>query len=513
MATDGDEPDPWDFLAAPKKAAPTEVPAVADDPWDFLAARKAKVASALEATESEGYDLAQKPTKSVDEPAPPRARGELRADMGGPSLRRRAWPLALALAAVAFAAFLTEIVASSQMLALAGPISLVVVYPLGGLGLLLVALLQFRYVDQKARLPLLRGVTLVYAAVFVVALALVAASVVPLAATALIWLLGDQLSFLLPLLIWSLVGDEFNVAEGRKIFGWIVACVYVGQVLGLVISAVSPAIFSAAHIPLPYLLVADPVVCVLVGVLLPRALKGTAASSGLVRAESLRESVTGALDFINGVPIWRPFLVSSVLSFVAGLTAYITYLGGVGRVMGSDAAGLQTLLGSVALVTFVFCWILQVVAAEKIQDRIGIQGVLMIVPIAAVGACALLALGTGLGSVTIMVIGISLWNVPRWSIDQNARRAALALVPDERRARLSLIVDLGSVAIGLIVAGPLALIGIATGIYWISPVAAAIAAACAIPFSLRVFRGWEDSLLNWRLRRRKQNRVLDLGID
>ena len=32
----------------------------------------------------------------------------------------------------------------------------------------------------------------------------------------LAWLLADQLNFLLPLLIWSLAGDEFNVAEGRK---------------------------------------------------------------------------------------------------------------------------------------------------------------------------------------------------------------------------------------------------------------------------------------------------------
>jgi len=183
----------------------------------------------------------------------------------------------------------------------------------------------------------------------------------------------------------------------------------------------------------------------------------------------------------------------------------------VGRAMGSDAAGLQTLLGSVSVVTFLICWGLQVFAAERIQDRIGIPGVLMIVPIAAVVAGLLLALGTAMGSIAIMVAGITLWNVPRWSIDENARRAALALVPDERRARLSLIVDTGSIALGNIVAGPLALVGVITGIYWATPLAVAAAAACAIPFALRVRRGWEDSLLNWRLRRRKQNRTLDLG--
>jgi hypothetical protein len=100
--------------------------------------------------------------------------------------------------------------------------------------------------------------------------------------------------------------------------------------------------------------------------------------------------------------------------------------------------------------------------------------------------------------------------VPRWSIDENARRSALALVPDERRARVSFVVDLAPIAVGLIVSGPLALFGILTGAYWVVALAAVVVALVAIRPSLRVRREWEDSLLNWRLRRRKQNRALDL---
>ncbi|MEI7779285.1 MAG: hypothetical protein WCJ42_07645 [Actinomycetes bacterium] len=513
MATGEDDADPWNFLAGPKKAAPSEVApaAAADDPWDFLATRKAKVAAARD---SESNVVGATTTATGDEvPAPKRARGELRADMGGLSLRRRAWPLALALAAVAFAGFLTEIVASSQLIALAGPSSLIVVYPLGGLGLLIVAAFQFKFVDQTARLPLLRAVTFGYAVAFTVGLALIAGSILPIVATALIWLLGDQLNFLLPLLIWTLIGDEFNVAEGRKIFGWIVACTYVGQVLGLGVSAVSPVLFSGLHLPLPALLVVDPVICVLVGICLPRVLKGTAASTGLVRAESLKESLAGAKEFINGVPVWRSFLACSALSFTAGMTAYISYLGGLGRVMSNDAAGLQTVLGSVAFVTFLVCMAIQMFAAERIQNRIGIPGALLILPIATLLAGALLALGTAMGSIAVMVAGITFWNIPRWSVDENARRAALALVPDERRARISFIVDLGPVALGLIVSGPLALLGLWFGWYALIPAIAALIAAAAIPHGLAVRRGWEESLLNWRLRRRKQNRTLDFGED
>jgi hypothetical protein len=109
-----------------------------------------------------------------------------------------------------------------------------------------------------------------------------------------------------------------------------------------------------------------------------------------------------------------------------------------------------------------------------------------------------------------MIVAITVWRLPRWSLDENARRGALALVPDERRTRISFIVDLMPVAIGLILAAPLVLIGKITGQLWISALIAALIALVAIRFSRRVIAGWEDSLTNWRLRRRKQNRTIDL---
>ena len=97
-----------------------------------------------------------------DPPAPQvraRARGEIKATAAG--------PIAASLARLAdgagagagpLAGFLTEMVGASQMITLAGPGVLVVMYPLGGLGLVVLALLQFRFVDQQARLPMLRAV-------------------------------------------------------------------------------------------------------------------------------------------------------------------------------------------------------------------------------------------------------------------------------------------------------------------------------------------------------------------
>lgn len=490
------------------------------DPWDFLAARKKEVlGEPSDSAEGEppaapapadlgGVDAlaALVPTARIEK----RERGELRGDMGGPSLKRRGWPLAVALALLAFAGYLTEVVASSQMLALAGPTALVIVFPLGGLGLIVLAILQFRFIDNRARLPMIRAVALGYGIAFAVIVALLSQSIVPIIATGLAWLLADQLNFLLPLLIWSLASDEFNVAETRKIYPWIVTWTFGGQVLGLVLAAVSPWLLAETDIPLTALLALPPVVCFAIGIGLPLLLKGSHAAKGTARVETLGQAMGSAREFINGVPVWRHFLLASTLTFIAGGTLYLVFLANAEGVIGSDAAAIQTLLGWAGLVWFLICWGIQAWGAERLQNRIGIPGALLVLPVALIIGGVLLAVGSLTGSLAVLLIGISFWLVPRWSIDENARRSALALVPDERRARISFVVDLVPIAIGLILSGPLALFGILTGTYWVIAVAAALIAVFALWPSLRVRRDWEDSLLNWRLRRRKQNRALDL---
>ena len=462
------------------------------DDWGFLADRAA----------AQRGD-AEQPAQEA-EPAAPRARGEIREGRTGPSLRRRALPMAVCLLAISLAGFLTEVVASSQVLSTAGPRALLWIYPLGGLGLVVVALLQFRFVDHRARLPMIRAVAIAYAIAFVLALVLVQTQVAPVPAVSAMWILGDQLNFLMPLLIWSLAGDEFNAAEGKKVFGWIVAWTYGGQVLGLVVATAAPTLLRGVDVPLWSLLTVVPIVALAVGLWLPRAMRSSAAATGTAREESWGDSVRGAWDFVSGIPTWRAFFVGSVITFVAGMTLFLAFFAGAEDIIGSDDATLQTFIGAVSLAAFVICWLLQVFVAERLLTKAGIAGTLLILPIATVVAAALLGLGLALGSLPLLAIGVTLWLIPRWSVDENARRGALTLVPDQRRARVSFIVDLLPVSLGLIASGPLAVLAVVTGTYWAVPVIAGLAAVVAVPFLMRMRRTWEDSLLDWRLRRRKQ---------
>lgn len=481
-----------------------------DDAWGFLSERRGR---RLVPDDASPVPEAEARTEQPMASTSGRAHGVFRGSMEAVPLRRRALPMALALAAVSIAGLLTEMVAAAQMLTLVGPQALLVIFPVGGVGLLLIAVVQMRYIDHRARLPMLRVVSLGYAVAFAIALALVAGSVVPVIAIGLIWILADQLNFLVPLLIWSLAGDEFNVAEGRKVFGWIVTWTYAGQIIGLALATASPSILGAINLPLTSILVISPIVCLLVGILLPRAMRHAAAAKGLARDENLRESVASAADFVRGIPTWRAFFIGSLLTFAAGMTAYLGYASSAENLIPDDAGTLQAYLGGVALGAFAICWLLQVFVAERLQERIGIPGVLLILPIATVVAGVVLAVGIAVGSLPLLAAGVALWLIPRWSIDENARRGALSLVPDERRARVSFIVDLTPMAVGLIAAGPLALVGVLTDRLWITSIVAVVLAGTAIPFALKVRRTWEDSLLSWRLRRRKRNRTLDFGLE
>ena len=219
--------------------------------------------------------------------------------------------------------------------------------------------------------------------------------------------------------------------------------------------------------------------------------------------------MASAWDFVTGVPIWRTFLLASIVTFAAGMTGFIAFMVGSGELLDLDAGRIQVFFAGISLASFLVAWLIQATSAERILERLGIPGTLLVLPIATVAAGLLLALGAVLESLVIFAIAITLWRIPRWSVDENARRAALALVPDERRTRVSFLVDLLPVAIGLLLSAPLAIIAVVTGLSWITGIIVAVLAAVAIPLSIRVLRGWEDSLLNWRLRRRKQNRTLD----
>jgi AAA family ATP:ADP antiporter len=425
------------------------------------------------------------------------------ADVQPTTLKRRALPVAVGLALISLAGLLTDTVATSQVLALAGPSALSIVYPLSGIFLGIAALVQFSSIDRRPRLTMLKVIGLGYAAAFAIALTLLLAGVAPTALTIVVWLLGDQVSLLLPVVLWSLAADVFNTGEGNKVFGWVMAWSYGGQIIGLAIATVTPNLLTGLGIPLVALLVFDPLACLVIGLWIPFAMRGSAASRGHLRGESVSASLRSAKDFFRDVPVWRSLLITVTVSATAGTTALLAYSMSSEDVIGSDAEQLQMFFGATSLAVLLLSGVFQLVASERFSRRIGIGGQLLLLPIVTVVGGMILAVGDAASSLLWLAVGITIIGIPTWTVDENARHSALTVVPDQVRARISLVLDLGRHSVAQIASGVLALIGIVLGALWLIGIIAAVVALASLFWGVKVVRDWDASMLNWRLRRRK----------
>ena len=436
-----------------------------------------------------------------------RGADELRHGAGMTSLRRRATPVTVALALCIFGGIITEIVANSQILARYGPSMLLVVYPISGIAMILLALVQFRFVDRYARLRVLRVSAWIYTLIFILAFVIMATQDDSMLGIGAVWLLADQLTVVLPLLLWSLAADEFNAGEARKVFSWIASWTVAASALGPLVALVAAPLLGALALPLPTLLVVGPIVCITIAIWLPRALRDSAAGRGLVRPERLGDSMRSAWEFVNGVPVWRLLLLMSALTFTAGFVIHLGFMIDVTDLIGPDAYDLQVLFAGVALAGFAISWLIQRLVANRIQDARGIPAMIMVLPLAAVVAGIVLALGSIVGSIAVLAVAINIWRIPRYTVSANARRTALTLIPDERRVRVAFLVELLPLALGYLLASPIAFTGFRLNAMWIPALIASALAVAAIPYALKMVRGWEDGLLNPRLRRRKRDHV------
>ena len=145
-----------------------------DDPWAFVTARNPR------ASHPSLNPLIDAAVPELTEPA---AAGSRLADAGDESasqaLRRRARPLAWAVAAAFFFGFITEVVAAARFVYLLGPSALVIIYIFGGLSLVAVALLQMTWIDRLPRNKAFIRVTLAYGITVIVAIALIATTAGP----------------------------------------------------------------------------------------------------------------------------------------------------------------------------------------------------------------------------------------------------------------------------------------------------------------------------------------------
>ena len=415
----------------------------------------------------------------------------------------------------ALAQQLSEITAISNFLSQGGVNKMLIVWVIDGVLIIVVTGLQSLIVDRFDRLVLMRGLMLGLAAVFGFLWLLYLLQAPSGLNFALLYLVSEQQWLFFPLAFWLLANDIFDMAQTKRLFSLIAAFGFTGKLLGIGAALVSPLLLSRLGIPAESVLLVNVAVYLLAFAILVLGLRGVKASHMAHRPETLRETLGEGWSFVKNVPAFR-YLTIAIVALVVSETALefrflvvsdSTFQGDVARYQAFYSLyQLGRTLASIAILSLV---------ANRVIGRVGLKNSFLILPFGALGGAIWMILDPN--SLLSALGGMLTQKLPQYTIDESARKAFQALVPEGIRGRVSIFMDsyvysaggiLGSLIIGAIVAGGLRL-GLAQYFYAYLAVAA-LAALLALWAILRMRAVYDSSLLNWRLQRRKRGRsVLD----
>jgi hypothetical protein len=422
----------------------------------------------------------------------------------GDSRRRSTRLLSVLFLLVGFTGVVTDAVAAAQLLANSGASALGVVWPVGGLALLVGAAMQSTFVDRLPRRLTLSVIAGVITAMLLVALALSSGRAPAIIPAILEWIAADQLNFLVPLLLWSVAGDMFAAGEAAVVFPRISRWWFVGQMAGLVVATVSPFVASASGVDLVMVLVLPIGACLAVALVVWR-LPPVEANPTFAASGRLATAVSDTVRFVVDIRGFRLLWIVSLLTLGAGVAIEYSFLEAAASSF-DDAGGVQAFYAGMSLLGFIGCFVIQTTRLGAMVQSRGVAASLLALPIGAVVASLLLLLHSFAGGLVFAAVGLLLWRLLRWSIDSTARQVAMATVPDQRRTRVAFLTDLAPWSVGLIVVS----LPIGLGVVWSSAIPAPLTAAVLSIAAVAVGRGlsgaWEQSQLSYRLKRRSRAR-------
>lgn len=418
---------------------------------------------------------------------------------------RRRWVMGLAIAVglLGFSGVVTDSVAVTQLVGKSSPTALALVFPLGGIGLVLMSMFQSRFIDRYARKSVLVWLCLVYAAVFAVVLVLFATSTPTKVPAAIGVILADQMNFMLPLLIWTLASDVFTAGQAVTVYPVITRWLYGGMIVGFGVATAIGVISDHSGFSPVWLLVAPPVFLLAVALFVPRILHDATLSEGHGKDESATQSVKETLSLLKDLTAFKWMLGMSFAVMAAGAVIEFGFFDVANKTV-EKTGSLQAIYAAVFCGVLILSWVVQTWAASPLMNRAGIGKVLQILPIATFIAAIVMVIAGATEQIAVAIVAIAIWRTPRGSLDFVGRQAAMATVPDNQRARFSNLINVVPVGVGfMLVAGPIGLSRLADN-RWIAPIVAAALALIAIAAGTKLLKKWDDTQLSYRLKRRKR---------
>ena len=428
--------------------------------------------------------------------------------------------LGLLLLSNSVAQQVSGIVAISGFLSEGGVNQILIVWVVDTLLIILMTGLQSLIVDRFDRITLMRGMIFAFALVFVVLRLMFTVQALGWLNYSLLYLVSEQQWLFFPLIFWVLANDIFDMAQTKRLFPLIASLGSAGKLLGIGIALLSPGLFSRLAIKPEEVLTLNVLVYMLAYLIMVAGLRKVKVRQTRQKPETLQETLTEGWAFVREVPSFRYLMLSIIALIVCDTIIEFRFLVVSNQVF-SDASSYQTFYSLYRLGLALASIAVQGFLTNRVIARISLKNTFLILPFTALaGATWMMALPgiiSGIG-------GVVLQKLPAITVDQSARKAFQALVPEERRGRVSMFMDsylfAGGTIIGCLVTGAIVFVGPLRGLvspqlgssryFYVYLAIAVIAALFAIWAVLKMRAVYESSLFNWRLKRRQRRAsVLD----
>ena len=408
----------------------------------------------------------------------------------------------------------SDVVAVSGFISQVGTPEILIVW-LVDMGLILLTTsIQAFVIDRYARLKLLRVMSFIVVAAFVILRVLFAIPGMPIWLNySLLFLLGEQLALFLPLVFWVYANDILELSQAKRLFPFIASFAFIGQILGLGIAALSPGLLATLQIESSELLTLNALLFMVAFALMWGNLSKMKVRETVHKSETAIETLTEGWGFIREVPSFRFLVVALLSGFVVLTILDFNFLLFIDTQLTMSTNEFQRFYGLFYLGLTVASFVVQILVTSRLIQKFELKNTFLVTPVVMLVAISWLVI---FPRFIMVALALALGYLARDAVDSPAGKAFQALVPEERRGRVSIFMDSYMYAVGTIlgcvVIGAILLVvnlntQLAFSIYL--PVGVAIAAVAVLAI-LRMRGVYDSSLLNWRLKRRTRGAsVLD----
>lgn len=407
---------------------------------------------------------------------------------------------------------MTGIVGISDLINTAGPNQTLTVNGINAVMIFITALLASLIIDRFHRVELLKWTTFGFAMVFVATDVVYLLRASTQVVAAIVYLMSQQQWLLFPMFFWVLANDIFEVVQAKRLIPVIGSWSFIGKMLGIAITLLPAALFRAGwletnELTLGMVIRLNVLFYLAAFLLITIGLRRVNIRELDAGEETVQESLSEGWDFVRQVASYRLLLLAIVAVAVCDVIVEYRFFV-VAKSSIVEPVAYKEFYSLYLLAAAILSFAVQGFATGRLIQRLQLKNTFLIQPILAFASSVAMIASPGMVSTTI-----SSWllKVSRNTVDEATRKAYQGFVPEERRGRVALFTDNFAPAVGMLIA---ALLGIAavtlcerigfTDSFYVYLGITVLFAGLAVWFIMRMRASYDDSLFNWRLKRRKR---------